>query len=412
MRYELYVALRYLRSKRKTGFISLISYISVIGVIIGVAALIIVLSVMNGLEQEVRSRFLGVDSHLRVVRQDQEPLTGYSGLMEQLAKLHHVQAITPYIEGKGLAKSRDQQTGLLLRGILPETATQVTDIGKSINYGQLELGSTQVTGEADLPGIVLGFNLADRLMTTVGDKIAIASFDDGLFTFGRLPQLMQFRVTGYFETGLFEYDDAYAYLSLASAQKLCKLGDRVTGIEMRLDDYEKAEQVAQAIRKIVPPAFRVMTWRDLNPNLFAWMQIEKWAAFLILCLVIMVAAFNILSTLIMVTLEKTKEIGILRSMGASQAGIRKIFTFQGSLVGVIGTLFGNLIGYTLCRLQQIYKFFRLPSDIYIINWLPIDMKVQDFVLITLAALMITFIAAVLPAARAASLDPVASLRYE
>ncbi|NLP11529.1 lipoprotein-releasing ABC transporter permease subunit [bacterium] len=411
MPYELYIALRYLRSKRKTGFISLITYISIVGITIGVAALIIVLSVMNGLEREVRSRFLGVDSHLRLVRQDQEPMADYQKLMNQLQGLPHVQAISPYVEGKGLIKSREQQTGVLLRGILEESATQVTDLAKNINFGQLQLGPTAAPGESELPGIVLGFNLADRLMVTVGDKVSIASFD-GLFSFGRLPQLMQFRVTGYFETGLFEYDDAYAYVSIPSAQKLCKTGNSVTGLEMRLDHYEKADAVARVIRHTLPADYRPLTWRELNPNLFAWMQIEKWAAFIILCLIILVAAFNILSTLIMVTMEKTREIGILRSMGASQSSIQKIFTFQGALVGVLGTVLGDAIGYTLCRLQQVYKFFSLPTDIYIISWLPVDMKVLDFVFITVAALLISFVAAVLPAARAAALDPVAALRYE
>ncbi len=410
MRYELFIALRYLRSKRKTGFISLITYISVIGIVIGVAALIIVLSVMNGLEQEVRSRFLGVDAHIKVVRTDGEPMRDYETLAAKLRTLAHVKALTPYIDAKGLAKSRDQQTAVLIRGIVPETATQVTDIAKNINYGQLDLGPTSVNGDKEIPGILLGFNLADKLMVTVGDKVAIANFHG--MQIGQLPQLMQFRVTGYFETGLFEYDDAYAYLSIESAQKLHKWGDRVTGLEMRLDNYELAEQVSSDVQRHLDPSYRCLTWRDLNPNLFAWMQIEKWAAFIILCLIIMVAAFNILSTLIMITMEKTREIGILRSMGASQTAIRRIFTYQGALVGVLGTVLGNFIGFALCWLQKTYKFFSLPSDIYIINWLPIDMKAGDFAFITLAALLITFIAAILPAARAALLDPVVALRYE
>ncbi|HPM60572.1 MAG TPA: ABC transporter permease, partial [bacterium] len=228
----------------------------------------------------------------------------------------------------------------------------------------------------------------------------------------QMPQMMQFRVTGYFQTGLFEIDDNFAYISIESAQRLFHMGDKVNGLEIRLDDYEKAEIVAKRITDQLGYPYRVVTWQDMNPNLFAWMKIEKWAAFVILSLIIMVAAFNIISTLIMMTMEKTKEIGILKSMGATTGSIRRIFTFEGLFVGVVGTILGNLVGYGLCWAQQSYKLFALPSDVYIISWLPVLMKWGDFFAISIAAVLITFLASVYPAAHAAKLDPVEALRYE
>jgi lipoprotein-releasing system permease protein len=411
MKYELFIALRYLKSKRKTGFISLITYISVAGVMIGVAALIIVLSVMNGFETEVRSRFIGVDAHMHVRTFHDRGVENWPGLQKQIKDQPEIKAISPYIFNKGLVKSREATTGILVRGIDPATAVQVTDIGKNITYGALQLGPVESEGEPTLPGVILGFNLADKLVVTLGDKITIASFAN-VNQFGQMPQMMQFRVTGYFETGLFEIDDNFAYISIESAQKLFRMGDKVSGLEVRLDDYEKAETVAKRITDKLGYPYRVVTWQDMNPNLFAWMKIEKWAAFIILSLIIMVAAFNIISTLIMVTMEKTKEIGILKSMGSTTGSIRRIFTFEGLFVGVAGTLMGNVVGYGLCWAQQTYKLFALPSDVYIISWLPVLMKWGDFFMISTAAILITFLASVYPAAHAAKLDPVEALRYE
>jgi len=411
MNYELFIALRYLKSKRKTGFISIITYISVAGVVIGVAALIIVLSVMNGFETEVRSRFIGVDAHVHVRTFHDRGVENHKALAMQIQNIPHIQAMSPYIFNKGLIRSREATTGVLVRGIDPATAVQVTDIGKNINFGKLDLGPTSADGEPDLPGIVLGFNLADKLVVTLGDKVTIASFAN-VTNFGQIPQMAQFRVTGYFETGLYEIDDNFAYISIESAQKLFRMGDKVSGLELRLDSYENADIVADQISHRLGYPYRAITWQDMNPNLFAWMKIEKWAAFVILSLIIMVAAFNIVSTLIMVTMEKTKEIGILKSMGATSASIRRIFTFEGLFVGIAGTLLGNLIGFALCWAQQTYRWFALPSDVYIISWLPVMMKWTDFAMISIASVLITFAASVYPAAHAARLDPVEALRYE
>jgi len=411
MSYELFIALRYLKSKRKTGFISLITYISVAGVVIGVAALIIVLSVMNGFESEVRSRFIGVDAHVKVRTFHHKGLANYQSVMKQIENIPHIKAMSPYIANKGLILSKEETTGLLIRGIDQKSAINISDLGKNINFGKLELGPVKTESGRELPGIVLGFHLADRLAVTLGDKVTLASFA-GVKRFGQMPNMAQFIVTGYFETGLYEFDDNLVYISLSSAQKLFQMGDNISGIGLRLDNYEHAGVVADEIRNRLGYPYAVETWFDLNKNLFAWMQIEKWAAFIILSLIIMVAAFNIVSTLIMVTMEKTKDIGILKSMGATSASIRRIFTFEGLFVGVVGTAIGSVIGYGLCWAQLKYKFFALPMDVYIINWLPIQMKWTDFTMITVASIFITFIASVYPAHKAAKLDPVAAIRYE
>jgi len=241
--------------------------------------------------------------------------------------------------------------------------------------------------------------------------VILASFED-VTRVGQMPQMMQFVVTGYFETGLFEFDDNMAYISNESAQKLFRMGSKVSGIGIKLDNYENADAVEAMLDEQLGYPYRILTWFDLNQNLFAWMKIEKWAAFIILSLIIMVAAFNIISTMIMVTMEKTREIGILKSMGATNGSVRRIFTFEGLFVGVLGTILGCLIGFGLCWAQLEYKVFALPNDVYIIDWLPILMKWSDFIIIAVAAILITYIAAVYPAARAAKLDPVASIRYE
>ncbi len=413
MSYEFFIAKRYLRSKRQVRFISLITYISIAGVMIGTAALIIVLSIMNGFESEVRSRIIGFDAHIKLRTFHHRGVENYPAIVEQIKSVPHIRAMSPYVFEKAMIVSRERKEGAIIKGIDPAREGKVTDLVKNINYGKLDLGIIEKENEKPYPGIVIGYSLADRLGVDLGDRVQLLSAA-GLETggLGSMPRAMTFRVAGYFETGIYEYDDTSAFIGIPEAQRLFELGEKVTGVEIKLDDMENAATVGQIINETLGYPYTTVTWFDMNRNLFSWMQFEKWAAFIILSLIIMVAAFNIISTLIMVVLEKTKEIGILKSMGAASGSIMKIFVLQGVVAGFIGTALGLIVGYALCWAQLRYKFFELPGEIYIINALPILMKPSDFIFIALAALFLSFTATLYPAWRAAKLDPVHAIRYE
>lgn len=408
MSYEYFIAKRYLRAKRQTGFISLITYISIGGVTVGVAALIIVLSVMNGFESEVRNRIIGADAHIRVETYHDQGVEDWQGTINKIKDIPHIIGISPYIMEKGMIRCGKETEGVIIRGIDPATAGQVSDLPKNIVYGSLDLG---VPDSGGLPGIVLGKYLADRLIAIKGDTILLFSAAGFTSTFSQ-PLVKMYRLTGIFETGLYEFDDAFAYVSIPSAQKLFLMGDRVNGVEIKLDDMWAAQDVKNVIGETLGYPYYPRTWIEMRRNLFSWMKVEKWVWFILLSLIIMVAAFNVISTLIMVVLEKKKEIGILKSMGATSQGISKIFTIQGLIVGVVGAVLGTAIGWTVCYIQIRYKVFALPSDIYFLDWLPVRMQWFDFVAIDVVAILLSYLAAVYPARKAAKLDPVEAIRYE
>lgn len=415
MSYEFFVAKRYFRSKRRTGFISLINYFSIAGVTIGVAALIIVLSVMNGFETEVRSRIIGFDAHIRFRSFHYRGVEDYKVFMNQLANFDHVAAQSPYIQERAMILNGENRDLILVKGIDPTAALKVSDVGTNIVWGELNLDTILVEGEQPLPGIVLGKSLALNLDVNLNDKIWLASFvNTKNISMPQVPLVKGFRVAGLFETGLYDYDRNFGYVSIAASQQLFKMDNKVSGIEIMLDkmNLEILSGVAQQISNTFGYPYTAETWYERNKNLFSWMQIEKWAAFIILSLIIMVAAFNIISTLIMVVMEKKREIGILKSIGATAESIMKIFVFQGIISGIMGTILGCMIGYVLCWSQLKYRWFSLPSDIYFINALPIEMKILDFVLIAFAGVFICFIATIYPSRRAAKLDPVQAIRYE
>lgn len=413
MSYELFIARRYLRSKRKVKFISVITLFSVGGVFVGVAALNIVLAVMNGFESEVRSRIVGTTAHVNVLAFRDEGMSDYEELLPIIEKVEHVEAAAPFVYYKAAIRSKLRSDGILVRGIDPVREARVTKLKDNILYGELRLEPHPGEDGQVLPGIVLGTTLAEGLGAILGQKVTLLSLrDTGDATAWMIPKAAQFRVVGLFETGMYEYDSAMAYISIPAAQKLFDLGDRVTGIQVKTDDLYRAEAVAKEISETLGYPYYTVDWMHMHKNLFSWMTLEKWGMFIVLSLIVIVATFNIVSTLIMVVMEKTKDIGILKSMGATSGSIMRIFMFEGLLVGLVGTLLGCVGGYLICWLQETFHFFSLPAEIYFINTLPVEMRVIDFVKVALAAMGLCFLATVYPARKGAKLVPVDAIRYE
>ena len=408
--FEFFIAKRYFKAKRRTGFISIITYVSIAGVMIGVTALILVLSVMNGFEQEVRSRLLGADAHLRVRKFYLEPITRTDSLMNLIMHTKHVVGVSPVIVDKGMISGKQRQYATVVKAIDPKFADKVTDIKSKIVLGDLDFSPMLIHGKM-LPGIVLGRYLADALYSThIGDVVTLWTMPKrgGIFT---QPRVKQFYVAGLVEIGYYEYDKTLSYISLKDARELFGIKG-VTWIEVKLDNFELAGKVAARLEDELGYPYTTETWFQLNRSLYSWMEIEKWGAFVILSLIIMVAAFNIISSLIMVVMEKTREIGILKSMGASSSSIMKIFLYEGLLVGVIGTVLGCIIGYGAGFLQLHYHVISLPPDVYLINSLPIVMEWKDFVAISSMSVLLSLLASFYPSYRASKLTPVEAIRYE
>jgi lipoprotein-releasing system permease protein len=412
MNYESFIALRYFRAKRRTGFISIITFVSILGVMIGVAALDIVLSVFNGFEGEVRTRLINADAHIRVRKYYSKEIENYQALCDSIRTVEHVIGASPVITKDGVIRSKDNNQPTFIRALDPQTAAQVSEVPNSIVAGSFDLGMQEIDGR-ELPGIVLGRFLAENLFIFgEGDIVTLFTIpeDAGIMT---PPRVRQFVVTGISEIGFYEYDKVMAYISIEAAQKLFNLPNAVTWIEVKLDDYNLAGKVAPLIdKKLGGYPYVSRSWFELNRSLYSWMTIEKWGAFIVLSLIILVAAFNIVSSLIMIVMEKTREIGILKSMGASSRGIMKIFVFEGLIVGLLGTILGSVIGFVICYLQQKIGFVSLPSDVYLIDKLPVDIQALDFIAVSIAGIFLCLIASVYPAYKASQLESVEAIRYE
>ena len=354
MPFELFISLRYLKAKRKQTFISIITLISVGGVMLGVTALIVVLSVMSGFQEDMKSKILGVNSHVVIMRYE-GGVTNYMYLAEQVDKVPGVVAATPFIYSQVMLRSLRSVSGAVLRGIDPEGANRVLSLGRNIAVGSLK----DLTAVEN--GVIVGNELAQNLGLSVGDEVTVISPLGQRTPMGRGPKSEQFVITGLLETGMYEYDSTFILMTIPAAQKFLGMGDEVSGIEVKVKDVYQADQVAKRMMEKFPYPYWIRDWKQMNRNLFSALKLEKITMAIILTLIILVAAFNIVSTLIMVVMEKTKDIAILKSMGATSRSILRIFVLEGLIIGVVGTLLGLLGGLTLCELLKRYSN-RTPSS--------------------------------------------------
>ena len=414
MTYELFIARRYLQSKQRAGFISFITFIAVGGVILGVAALIIMLSVTNGFSGEVKSRLIGMNAHISLTRFQGDGIDDYVEVMDRMRQEPGVVAVAPVIEAKLVIVADKEMDGVFVWGVEPESFRQVSDLPKHLRYDDEEsLHLDNMPGQ-QWPGIVLGGYLANRLRVGIGDQVFLLSVKarslDDILT-GFTPKVYPYLVTDLFESGMFHYDDNFAFVSQAEAQRILGLGEGVTALHARVDDLDQAIAIRQRLEERLGYPYRLTDWTQRFPELFHWMELEKWVIFIALSLIILVAAFNIMSILSMSILIKTPEIGILRAMGARASGIRRVFVLQGLVIGVFGTGLGVALGLVVCLLQDHFQLISIPSQIYIISSLPVDMQPVDFLLVSAVSLAICLLASLLPARKAASLEPVEAIRY-
>ena len=413
MQYELLVGLRYTRAKRRNHFISFISLTSMLGISLGVAALIVVLSVMNGFQKEVRARILGVVSHVQITGVDNR-LADWQAVARESAQHPQVAAAAPFVNAQGMLVFGAAVRGALVRGIVPELEQKVAEIGLHMTAGKLEsLGPGEF-------GIVLGSELARSLGARTEDKVTLIA-PQGLVTpAGILPRLKQFTVVGIFEVGMFEYDSGLALIHLEDAQKLYGMGDTASGVRLKLHDLFQSREVTRDLIERLRGDLYISDWTRSHANYFRAVQIEKTMMFIILLLIVAVAAFNIVSTLVMAVTDKQPDIAILRTLGASPGGIMKIFIVQGALIGVIGTLIGVAGGIALALnidvvvpfLERLLNVQFLSREVYYITDLPSDLQTSDVVAIALVSLALSLLATLYPSWRAARVNPAEALRYE
>lgn len=423
MSYELFIGLRYLKAKRKSTFISIITFISTAGVALGVMALIIVLAVMTGFEEDLKEKILGTNAHI-VVLKSGGTIEDYPKLIERLKGVKGVEAETPFIYSQVMLSSGNNVSGVVLRGVDTKTDRLVTNLHRSLVEGKLSDLDTAPPPLASegvpRPGIIIGRELARNLNLYLGDTLNVISPMGNITPLGMVPKMKQFRVVGIFNTGMFEYDSTLAYVGLGEAQEFLSLGNAVTGIQLKVTDVYRTGELAQEINRLLGFPYHARDWMQMNKNILFALKTEKMVMFIILTLIVLVAAFGIASTLFMVVLEKTKDIAILKSMGATGRSIMKIFVLEGLIIGIAGTAIGVLSGLLVALnlepivsfIQRVTGFELFSKDVYYLDHFPSQVVPSDVILISVTAVLISLVATLYPSWQASRLPPAEALRYE
>ena len=406
MNWQLFVASRYLTAKRKEKFISIISLISILGVAVGVCVLIIVIAVMSGFDEDLKSKIIGTYAHIEVV--SDYGVKPSKEITDLILSTKHAEAASFFLNGQALVRSGESVTGVIVKGIRPEDEVRVKRIGDYLKSGSLDLKDDS---------IVIGSELANKMNVKIGDIVSVISPTAKIEIKLSLKSPVSaegknFKVSGIFTSGMYEYDMNLVYMDITKAQEFLGIKDLVSGVAVKVDDAFNVESVKKALQAKLGFPYNIRSWMDLNRNFLEALKLEKTVMFIILTLIVMVACFNIASSLIMTVLEKTKDIGILKAIGSSNSSIMAIFAIQGSIIGILGTSLGAISGIALSWALKTYKFINLPKDIYYIDKLPVKLQLQDISIIIVSSVVISILATIYPAYKASKLDPVEALRYE
>jgi len=434
MRFELFVATRYLRAKRRQAVVGLVTIISILGVAAGVASLIIALAINNGFRQDLQDRLLGSTSHVNLLRVESDGIRDWKSLLQRLGQQPHVVAAAPAIYEQVLVSRGARARGAVLKGMIPSEEGRVSDLLKSVKTGSaeaLEEATLPTTLNpqkkednlpdslsavhdrvAAMPPIVLGKDMATDLGATVGSVVLVTSPQGELTPFGMVPKYIRFRVTGIFDSGFYDYDSSWGFVRLSDAQQLFGLGDVVSVLEFKIDDIYRAPEVAKQLEDAAGKSFMATQWMEQNKALFRALRLERLVTFITIGLIVFVAALNILISLAMMVMEKTKDIAVLMSMGTKQAQIRRIFILQGMLVGVVGTALGLLLGFALSWAGAHYHLLSLSAEVYSIDYVPFAPHLTDGVIVAAIAVVVSFLATLYPSSSAARILPAEALRYE
>ena len=407
MRFEWFVGLRYLRAKRRQHFITMVRMISIAGIAIGVMALAVALSMTSGFQSALRDKIIGTNAHVLVMRYGTD-IEQPEEMMEKVGEIDGVAASTPFVYGEAMLTSGEGICGAVVRGIALDSVNSVIDLRSVLREGDFE--DLRPSGEA--AGIFLGAEVARTLRAGVGDRIDVIAMTDAEDAAGFATRMRSFLVKGIIEIGMYEYDSSLTFVDLEEAQDFFAMGGRVSGLEIRVEDPERSAEIADTIQSHLGFPFWARDWKEMNRNFFVALRLQKTVMFIVLALIILVGAFNIISTLIMTVMEKNRDVAVLRTMGATAGSIMRIFIIEGMSIGCIGTALGMAGGYAACRILAAWDLIRLDPQVYYIGSLPVEMRIADFLLIAAAALGLSLVATLYPSRWASRLDPVEAIRYE